>query len=252
MSEFTMRLGDVLELEKYDERGPGVIGLATYPIFDESYRRALNEAIIRRYFMWEIGHETIVMFRHAMNREMHEIMPYYNKLYESEKLEIDPLNTVNLTTLATGEFDTKMDAKTVSDAEGVAESNADTASTSGAEALNMEYPQQQLNSEGRYATSGSKSESATNSKSEGTEKSTQTSNVDNENTGSGTNKNESTQKGWSGSQAEMLNAFRSTFINVDVMVLDSLQKLFMGVWSTGGSAFPDSSRYAWMGWGYHR
>ena len=69
------------------------IGLADYPIFNENYREELNNKIIRRYYFREIGLETAALFRWYMRREMFEIMPYYNQLYESEILakQMEPL-----------------------------------------------------------------------------------------------------------------------------------------------------------------
>lgn len=239
MPDFTMRLRDVMELERYAEKGPRVIGLATYPIFDEDYREALNEKIIRRYYMQEIAHESISLFRMFMNREMHEIMPYYNKLYESERLDIDPLNTVNLRTLATQEFTTNTDNTASNSATGNVTSGADSTTQAGAEALAMEYPQQQLNTNGRYATSGTKSENATTSNSSGTEESTQESTQTGSTVADGDSTNDTTQTGWSGSQADLLMRYRETFLNIDVMILDALSPLFMGLWGTGSSHYSD-------------
>ena len=69
------------------------IGLADYPIFNENYREELNNKIIRHYYFREIGLETAGLFRWYMRREMFEIMPYYNQLYESEILakQMEPL-----------------------------------------------------------------------------------------------------------------------------------------------------------------
>lgn len=236
MSEFTMRLKDVLELERFEERGPSVIGLASYPIFDADYRETLNEKIIRRYYTREIGHESIAMFRHAMNREMHEIMPYYNQLYRSERLEIDPLSTVNLRNLATNDFTNSTDTT------GTANTTTENETQAGGESLGMEYPQQQLNEDGRYATTGSKSENASTSTGAGEE--SQSSNT----TSEGDSTGETVQTGWSGSQADLLNRYRETFLNIDVMILDALNPLFMGIWGNGNSHYSDRHMGPWRAW----
>lgn len=74
------------------------LGLKDYPIFDESYRAVLNQKIIDHYYMREIGAETPELFTFYLNRKMREIMPYYNQLYESAKIEYDPLVN-NITTI---------------------------------------------------------------------------------------------------------------------------------------------------------
>ena len=71
------------------------IGLDQYPIFDEAYRQELNDKIIDEFFLREIN-GTADAFKFYINRAMNKIMPYYNKLYLSELLDIDPLITIKL------------------------------------------------------------------------------------------------------------------------------------------------------------
>lgn len=67
------------------------LGLKNYPIFSESHRQELNEKIVNHFRYREIGYETVTQFIFALNRKMFEIMPFYNRLYESEELEISAL-----------------------------------------------------------------------------------------------------------------------------------------------------------------
>lgn len=67
-----------------------------FPIFDESYRSILEAKILKHYYTREIGFETVGLWQLKLNTKMNEIMPYYNKLYNSELLEFNPLYTVNL------------------------------------------------------------------------------------------------------------------------------------------------------------
>lgn len=68
-----------------------MLGLDDYPIFDETYRAALNDKIIRHFYFREIGFETLGQFRWFMRRTMWENMPYFNQLYESQNLITDPI-----------------------------------------------------------------------------------------------------------------------------------------------------------------
>ena len=61
-----------------------------YPIFDESYRKTLNEKIIKHYWFNEIGVETPEQFKFYINRALNEIMPYYNELYKTTLYTLDP------------------------------------------------------------------------------------------------------------------------------------------------------------------
>lgn len=69
-----------------------------YPIFDATYKPILERKILKRYYTREIGEETVGLWKLRLNMRLNEIMPYYNKLYESELLEFNPLYDVDLTT----------------------------------------------------------------------------------------------------------------------------------------------------------
>ena len=73
------------------------LGLDDYPIFDEAYRATLNDKIIRHYYFQEIGAETAARFAWYVRNTMHEMMPFYNQLYNSLNLITDPLTNVNYT-----------------------------------------------------------------------------------------------------------------------------------------------------------
>ena len=62
----------------------------SFPIFDEDYRPVLCKKILKHYYTREIGFETVGLWKLKLNMLMNEIMPYYNKLYDSEKKEFDP------------------------------------------------------------------------------------------------------------------------------------------------------------------
>lgn len=90
MAKYTMELGTLIQ-RNYP------LNLNSYPIFDESYRNTLNNKIVTHYYFREIGLPTPDKFNFYLGMRMNEIMPYYNKLYESELIKFDPLIT-NLTT----------------------------------------------------------------------------------------------------------------------------------------------------------
>ena len=77
----------------------------SYPIFDESYRQVLEKKILKHYYTREISEETVGLWKLRLNIKMNEIMPYYNKLYNSELIEFNPLYTVNLTRDKNTDFD---------------------------------------------------------------------------------------------------------------------------------------------------
>lgn len=73
-----------------------------FPLFDESHRVALEKKIVKHFYFYEIGFETWGQFRFRFNEKLQEIMPYYNKRYESETLRYDPMNPTNITTTHNG------------------------------------------------------------------------------------------------------------------------------------------------------
>lgn len=67
-----------------------------YPIFDSSYKAVLETKILRHFYTREICEETVGLWKIRLESKLNEIMPYYNKMYESELIEFNPLYTVNL------------------------------------------------------------------------------------------------------------------------------------------------------------
>lgn len=85
-----------VELRELVEKGVD-LGLKTYPIWSEDHREELNQKIINHYKYREIGFETPGRFIDELNIKMHEIMPYYIKLYETTLYKYDPIHNVDYT-----------------------------------------------------------------------------------------------------------------------------------------------------------
>lgn len=75
-----------------------------FPIFDENYRSVLEKKILKHYYTREIGLETVGLWKLKLNTKLNEIMPYYNKLYNSELLEFNPFYNINRTTKSNRNF----------------------------------------------------------------------------------------------------------------------------------------------------
>lgn len=82
----TIRLIDISNDENF------INVMNSYPIYDNNYRNTLNQKIIDHYYYEEIAFETPFLFCHYLKVKLQEIMPKYNKLYESELLKLDPLS----------------------------------------------------------------------------------------------------------------------------------------------------------------
>lgn len=69
----------------------------TYPIFDVNYKPILERKILNHYYTREISYETVGVWKLHLKAKMNEIMPMFNKLYETELLTYNPLWDVDLT-----------------------------------------------------------------------------------------------------------------------------------------------------------
>lgn len=233
-ASFTIRLCDVLELEK-DSGNGHKIGLDIYPIFDEAYREPLNRKIIEHFFMQEIGVETITLFSRFLRRRMNEIMPYWNQIYLSTQIEFDPLATYDLTTIRdeTG--------KEISTRGTQGNTENDNSSTSGANStsgsVTSNTPQTMLSASKDYATGANRADSVSNTNAQQNGKSTSNAydNAEANSTGNITSRT----KGYQGIASNLLRAYRESLLNTDMLVIDQLEDLFMGIWNTQDEMMPD-------------
>lgn len=215
MPVFTMELWRVLEMT--DD-----IGLNEYPEFKDGYREVLNKLIIDHYHDREIGMETIDKFRNAVRRRLNEVMPYYNSLYKTQELEYDPLSTIDIRTLTNGTATTATEA------------NAETTSTmeneGGSRAVQSNTPQVRLSGNGDYASAAADTTSDSTATGSGTESQNSTSNEQSE--------NESRTTGYQGVPASLIMEYRRSLMNIDLLVIDELADMFMGVWDNGDDILP--------------
>lgn len=176
-----------------------------FPIFDESYRKELCVKILRHYWTREIGQETYGAWKIRLETKLCDIMPYYNQLYKSELLEFNPMFDVDLTRSS--------DRTNKGSVTGTDTGESKTTD------LFSDTPQNGLRDveSGEYLTSA---------------------NVNNNDYSNRNNTNSNSQESFwekvqgrsnrSGSRA--LIEFRKTFLNIDMLVIEELEPLFMQLW----------------------
>lgn len=235
---------------------------ANFPIFDENYRIPLETKILKHYYTREIAAETVGLFKLWLDTKMSEIMPYYNKLYESELLKFDPLTDVDLKTNKAGTNLTNENSSDKHTAASVENENRNTEST--ANANSTEFSNETANTinwnkfsatpqgsisdleADRYLTNATKvtnddtSENFTNSTNvndkQDTESrnrvSTDDKNIDHNKVISNIDDYIENIKGKRGgtSYSKMLEEFRATFLNIDLMIIEELKDLFFKLW----------------------
>lgn len=96
---------DNLSLDERIEIGRKELFDFEYPFFDETYRPQFERNFINEFYMREIGFETEELFKMRLRNWLRKNMGYYNKLFESELLEYDPLTNSRVDVTHTKEND---------------------------------------------------------------------------------------------------------------------------------------------------
>lgn len=195
-----------------------------FPIFDENYRPALCKKILRHYYTREICCESVGRWKLFLSDKMKNIMPYYNQLYQSELLKIQPLVSVDRCFTHKGyESESKITTRNAT--------NTNSSRTDGSTDTWSYYsdtPQGGINGleSNDYLTNATH-----NSGTDGTNTTMNGATSDNED-GKGTRTDLYDDKvlGFEGNQSEMLLKFRETFLNIDMMIINELKDLFFTIY----------------------
>lgn len=210
MAKYTIELGTI------HKRGQKIFSF-DYPFYDNDLKEQFENKFIKHYFFDEIGQETIGRFKLMLQSRMYDIMPRYIQLYQTE-LEAKKINfllnkdlketfirDLNTTTNSTGN---------------------NTNNISGND--NTSFKESNLNNGNAYLNNDSLT--TINSNSNNYDNKT----VNNSNmTGNGTQKESTTliSQGNIGttSSAELLDKWRASIINIDMMIIEECKNLFMEV-----------------------
>lgn len=214
--------------------------------FDESYRKILCKKILKHYYMREIGFETVGLWIYYMNMKLEEIIPYYNQLYKSTLLEFNPFYDVDVTRkhdVSKGETSSSdRDNKQTNTSETkVNGSGSKTSSGNDTKKdLYSDTPQGALTGvESETYLTNARKISVENSNSENSSNTSTNNYTDNSTlTENNTSKKDSTENyvetvlGKQGTEnySDLLNKFRSTFLNIDMQVIDEFNDLFLLLW----------------------
>lgn len=206
-----------------------------FPIFDESYRLPLERKILKHFYTREIGEETVGLWKLRLNTRLNEIMPYYNKLYESELLEFNPLYDADY--YRDGNRDGKRNDKENVGSNGTA--NRQNVPKNSRWTLFSDTPQGGItgiaNAEDPSVLSNAYLTNATHEITDatGSTDNTQTSQNTNRNTDIVTTEDylEHVYGKFPGrSYSKMILEYRETFLNIDMQIIKELEDLFMGLW----------------------
>jgi len=236
MSTFTMRLNEVIDaLGGTADIDPttGIrvlancpIGLQYYPEWTTGYRTTLNGKIVDHYWNYEIGQESIDLFIQQLRVKMQEIMPLFNQLYHSTQIAFDPLSTMDVHSVTTGDLTTH--------ASNAANNVTTNDTTNASRAVSSDTPQTQLSGDSDYATNAADVNGQVNTTIDANENSTGDSTA----TNNGTN----VMTGYQGPASALLMQYRQSLMNIDLQVITALEDLFMLVWDNGDT-FTNQNSY---------
>lgn len=226
--------------------------------FDEEYRGVLCQKILKHYYTQEIGAETVGLWKLWMNTRLEEIMPYYNKMYESAALEFDPLGDTKYdVTRNVNSEENKNENKNENENIGTSGSSNSSSTRDNTESseystddtkrdLYSDTPQGAITNleNEKYLTNARKviGNSGGTGSSNGTEKQTFNSTDKgtsdrsrNENVTGNVNSTEDYIEKVVGKRngqsfSSMLIEYRESLVNVDLMVIDEFKDLFFGLW----------------------
>lgn len=87
-----------------------------YPLFDPDYKAVFETHFIRHFYLRQIGFETFGLFKFQLETWLLINMPYYNKVFESELLDYNPLTNSSMKTTSKKENEKNQnDTKNMSD-----------------------------------------------------------------------------------------------------------------------------------------
>lgn len=190
-----------------------------YDLYDNNLKSIFEKKFFEYFYFDEIGQPTIQRFKHRLKSKLHMIMPYYKQLYETELRcnDIDFMLNKDLTETFVREIENNSNGNTSINSSG---SNNNTNLS-----LHSDTPQSRLALEiEKYMSSGDKD----TSNSTYNDSNTSTNNLVN----NGVEKTELVSKGNIGvtSSAELLQKWRNVLINIDELIFNDMQDLFMQVY----------------------
>lgn len=219
-----------------------------YPSYYKGNDKTVFEnKVIDHYRFRQIGHETPARFVHYFRTRINEIMPHYIRMYESVKLmdeldnpfdNVDVVETFEESTTNTGTHsDTSESSVSGSVTKDESESKSETFKVD-KEIRRSDTPQTSVSNLAQYLTNAEQEDQNNTNTGSASRESNDTSTSNAESSGSGTTSNEGTtrhtltRKGNQGvnTYAHDIIEYRTALINVDMMIIDELKDLFLGVY----------------------
>ena len=206
-SQVTVTVRDLISggMELFDSENP-------YPIWNEKHRSELNDKILEHYMFRQIGFETAARFKFELNKKMREIMPYYNKIWKTTLYDYNPIENYNM------EETSKDTSAETTDENSKLSENGSTSDTS----KHSDTPQGTIDRIDKYMSDATKTDGSHISESDAERFQTRDSSLDHTAARHGNIGVTSTQ--------QLIEMERKVTIDVDMMIVNDLGDLFLGIW----------------------
>ena len=206
MSKYTLELRYIYEDKKFK------LFDFPYNLYDNDLKPWFEEKFFQHFMFYEIGFESVAMFKQRLMAKLNDIFPYYKQLYETEIAckDIDFMLNKDLKESYVRELN--------SNSNSTQESNAASSglSTSGQLTPSLISNSQKID---KFMDAAQKDESSSNATSTG------------ESTGNSKEEYTLTSQGNIGitSSAELLSKWREVLLNIDLMIFEECNDLFMQI-----------------------
>lgn len=232
-----------IELRDLVESGVNIWDFDYPSYYKDEEKKAFEQKVIDHFYFRQIGQETPARWLHYFRTRIREIMPYYLDIYKSVELfksVEDPLESYNLTETykesasGSGSSSDNSTSETSTTSSGHSESSINENLNN--ERKHSDTPQGSITNLDEYMTEGTLTKD-TNTRDSSDDSTGQTEGISNVNA-SGTTSSESersyelSRRGNIGVQplGQEIKILREAYINVDMMIINELNDLFLGVY----------------------
>ena len=206
MSKYTLQLRYIYEDENYN------LFDFPYNLYDNDLKPWFQEKFFQHFMFYEIGFDTIGMFKQRLMSKLNDIFPYYKQLYETE------IRSKGIDFMLNKDLKESYVRELTSNSNSNQESNvtSNSLSTAGQLTPSLIANSQKID---KFMDSAQKDNSSSNSTSTG------------ESNGNSREEYTLTSQGNIGitSSAELLTKWRETLLNIDLMVFEECNDLFMQI-----------------------
>ena len=206
MSKYTLELRYIYEDENFK------LFDFPYNLYDNDLKPWFEEKFYQHFMFYEIGFDTIGMFKQRLMSKLNDIFPYYKQLYETE------IRTKGIDFMLNKDLKESYVRELTSNSNSNQESNvtSNSLSTAGQLTPSLIANSQKID---KFMDSAQKDNSSSNSTSTG------------ESNGNSREEYTLTSQGNIGitSSAELLTKWRETLLNIDLMIFEECNDLFMQI-----------------------